>query len=97
MIKARSNDRYPRLRRGMTLMQINGHDMRGATDKKDLMARIRQRPLELVFKPAKRSHMSKRMTSAEKSIVVQMPRQKDAVLGIEFTKRKRGGRFERPG
>ena len=93
MIKARSNDRYPRLRRGMTLVQINGHDMRGTIDKEDLMARIRHRPLELVFKPAKRSHMSKRLTSSEKSIVVQMPRQKDAVLGIEFTKRKRGGRY----
>ena len=58
MIKEKTKQ-YPQLRRGMTLIQINNHDMTGTTNKTDLMNRIRQRPLNMKFITPKRSAATK--------------------------------------
>ena len=84
---------YPSLRRGMILMYANNVDMRQSCSRTELFQRLQSRPMELVFKAAPRSQMSRRLKSRRVIVSIDCLESKNNLrtLGIELTTKKAGG------
>ncbi len=85
-----------RIRRGMTLLSVDGQDPSN-WPRAMLLDKMRKRPLRVEFKPAPRSNASRRLRSSRRHIKIVLPSRRAAsnanaappTLGIELCERRR--------